>query len=161
MRKTLTFLVVALTALALAVSSTAASTEGVHGAAIRDFSDFGFEGKWRLSVNATRLPTGELAGEVAFTGVDLPLTDYSAAWAKPVYVEAEGDAGCVVADVTRFRGEWAITPARLVFSVENAADGPDMFGLTIVFNTSDDPAFLCSIGFPSVPVSNGGFIVKG
>ena len=89
MSRTLGGIAVAVAALALASSGIAASpsTEGLHGAAIRDFTEFGFQGKWQLSANAQRLPTGDIAGELALAGTDLPLSDFFRLSSKPTYVE--------------------------------------------------------------------------
>ena len=164
MSRTLGGIAVAVAALALASSGIAASpsTEGLHGAAIRDFTEFGFQGKWQLSANAQRLPTGDIAGELALAGTDLPLSDFFRLSSKPTYLEIGDDTACVVGDVKSLKGEvsdWPTTPLQLFLKVRDVVNGPDLISTLVTFRYLD-PALGCSTTSPSIEVTEGGFTIN-
>jgi hypothetical protein len=164
MSRTLGGVAVAVAALALASSGTAASpsTEGLHGAAIRDFTEFGFQGKWQLSANAQRLPTGDIVGELALAGADLPLSEFFRLASEPTYLEIGADTACVAGDVKSLKGEvsdWPTTPLQVFLKVRDVLNGPDLISTLVTFQHFD-PALWCSTTSPAVEVTEGGFTIN-
>ena len=134
--------------------------EGLHGSVTRDFTEFGFQGKWKLEVNANVVPTGGLAGKVTFTGVDLPLADYSTLSAQPTYLETSANTACVVGEVETFKGDWGYTPVLVVVNVLDVPDAPDLFSMLITLSPID-PAFACSLNPPAMQITEGNFTIIG
>jgi hypothetical protein len=148
-----------------ATKAAAAPPDGLHGGVQRDFSEFGFQGTWRLAVNATAgSPSGQPVGKVIFTGVDLPLADFGTLSANPIYLQTTADTACVVAEVYSFRGDWPFyTPGRVVVSVRDVPGGPDVFAFIIYPVTVNalDPALACSFATPGMAITNGNFTITG
>jgi hypothetical protein len=164
MSRTLGGIAVAVAALALVSSGTAASpsTEGLHGAAIRDFTQFGFQGKWQLSANAQHLPSGDIVGELVLAGADLPLSDFFRLSSRPTYLEVGADTACVVGDVKSLKGEvsdWPTTPLQLFLKVRDVVSGPDLISTLVTFRHFD-PALGCSAMSPAIEVTEGGFTIN-
>jgi hypothetical protein len=164
MSRTLGGIAVAVAALALASSGIAASpsTEGLHGAAIRDFTEFGFQAKWQLSANAQRLPTGDIVGELDLAGANLPLSEFFRLSSEPTYLEIGADTACVAGDVTSLKGEvsdWPTTPLQLFLKVREVVNGPDLISVLVTFQHFD-PALLCSTTTPALEVTEGGFTIN-
>ena len=155
---------VALFASGVAGAADSATPDGLHGGVQRDFSQFGFQGTWRLAVNANASPFGQPVGKVIFTGVDLPLADFGTLSADPIYLTTTADTACVVAEVYSFRGAWQFyTPGRVVVSVRDVPGGPDVFAFVIYPVTVNplDPALVCSSATPGMEITNGNFTIAG
>src|SRR5437879_5587203 len=109
-------IVTAIAAFIVVGPASATPTAGVHGAAIRDFSVFGFQGKYTVAVDATRTPSGEIAGHINFFVRDTPLIKFGWFQAEPTHVEINGNTGSVVGEITKLTG-WYDTPIITVFTV--------------------------------------------
>jgi hypothetical protein len=149
----------AIVALALSgiASATSATTQGVHGAA--DTDAFGGLVNYKLVVNAERVPTGSLFGNISFVVSEGETIDEAMLDAQPIRLEIAGDTACVVAHVTSFSGDWGYTPVLIAVVIRDVAGGPDIFGVLITLR-EESPFDLCTF-VPTIPIDVGNFTITG
>ena len=153
-------LLAAMTIGLLAVGGSAAATppQGVHGTGIQTFDAFGFNGSFRLSLSATRSPSGEVVGHTGILVEGSPGIDFGSIEAEPIYLEIVEQTACVVSDITRLDG-WPTSPVRTVTRIVDVPGRADRFGSSNYFTMELDPAHLCQQGGAPNAITRGNFSI--
>jgi hypothetical protein len=155
--RTVLLIVTAVAALAVSGQASAAPTEGVHGAGVVDFEQFGFQGKYTFSLDATRTSTGAVVGYINFFVRDTELIDFGWFQAEPTYLAVDGNSACVVGNITRLTN-WYDMPIITVLNVVDVPNGPDMVGVLNIYSPID-PAFACTLNAPTLQLTGGNLTV--
>jgi hypothetical protein len=138
-------------------SATPAATQGVHGAVESEV--FGLA-NYKLVVNAERVPTGSIVGNIRFVAKGGTIPDAESMLdAQPIRLEIAGDSACVVGRVTSFSGDWGYTPVLFAVVIREVAGAPDLFGVNVALR-EDWPFDVCRTT-PAIPINVGNFTITG
>jgi hypothetical protein len=135
-------IVTAIASLVVAGPASATPMEGVRGSGIFEFSASGFQLKYTVALDATRTPSGAIAGRIDFFVRGGELIDFGWFEAEPKYLEVTGNTACVVGEITKLTG-WYDRPITTVVKVVDVPGGPDGFRVLNIYGPID-PAYACT-----------------